>query len=163
MLQSIQNDVFNSVLIGYLDIESRVNLSLVLPRFHTCINRLTEDAAFGKRILKCRLNRTTKILQTALDDVEDSVGYKRCCMLFRLLKQIGSSEHILLCRYAPGFRDMVFKKCREFADVSSYKTFANESYFPKKWGQLLRRMSRKILVALRDNPLIYDIDAFTCV
>jgi hypothetical protein len=60
-------------------------------------------------------------------------------------------EHIMLCKYDIKFRNVVINKCIEIADVSSY--MVSESV-PKKWCQLLRRLSRKTLKVLEDNPFI---------
>lgn len=151
MLQSIQNDVFNFVLIEYLDIESRINLSLVLDRSYVCINRLSQDPVFERQLLKFRLGRITKILHAALYSVECSKGYLRYTRIFRLLKLIVAPEHIMLCKYNIKFRNVVINKCIEIADVSSYRT---SECVPKKWCQLLRRVSKKTLKVLEDNPFI---------
>jgi hypothetical protein len=151
MLNSIQNDVFNFVLIEYLEIESRIALSRVLDRSYVCINRLFLDEAFEKTLRQFRLKRITKILYAALYNVECSKGYLRYSRIFRLLKQIVAPEHIMLCKYDSKFRNVVINKCIEIADVSSYR--ASECV-PKKWCQLLRRVSRKTLKALEDNPFI---------
>ena len=155
MLQFIQEDVFNFVLIEYLDLESRVNLSRILERPFHCINRRPEsDETFARQILKCRLKRITTTLQNALKQVEYTTDYKRHANLFRLLKQIGGSENILISRYCPNFREVVVKKCQEFADLETYRAALS---VPKKWAQLLRRTSRRSLAALEANPVIYDI------
>ena len=154
MIQSIKNDIFNFVLIEYLDIESRINLSKVLMGY-SFIKRLEPAETFSKMILKCRLKRITRVLQGALNNIDNSVGYTRYCMFFHLLKHVGSPEHILLCRYYPNFREIAFEKCKEFADCGTYKSL--QGGVPIKWAQLLRRTSRRSLAALEANPLIYDI------
>lgn len=154
MLQFIQEDVFNFVLIEYLDLESRINLSKVLDRSYQCVRLLNPDLPFAQRILKCRLKRITSTLKKALLDIEYTVGYKRHCKFFRLLKQVGGSENILISRYCPNFRETLVKKCKEFADVDTYKAVLR---IPKKWVQLLQRTSRKTLANLERNPIIYDI------
>lgn len=154
MLQFIQEDVFNFVLIEYLDVESRINLSRVLDRSYQCTRPLNPDNPFALRILKCRLKRITSILQKALLDIEYTVGYKRHCKFFRLLKQVGGSENILISRYCPNFRESLVKKCNEFADVNTYTA---AMCVPKKWAQLLQRTSRQTLATLERNPMIYDI------
>lgn len=155
MLNSIQNDVFNFVLIDYLDIESRIALYRVLDRSYVCINRLSLDEEFEKQLRQFRLKRIAKIVQAALYNVECSKGYLRYSRIFRLLKQIAAPEHIMLCKYNIKFRNVVINKCIEIADVPSYKT---SECVPKKWCQLLRRVSRKTLKALEDNPFIYNIN-----